>query len=128
MLLEERRQVVDDQRRIINRLISNLKHYYLLVHDWFEDKGTILFSDFLTRWSTYKQLHQARRTTLEAFFRAHNCHHLKLIEERLAAVRNAALLTEDPAIIRPKQLLVNKGLVLAVPRARQPKIDLVARY
>ena len=52
MLLEERRQVVDDQRRIINRLISNLKHYYPLAHDWFEDKGTILFCDFLTRWPT----------------------------------------------------------------------------
>ena len=64
----------------------------------------------LTRWLTFKQLHQARRTTLEAFFRAHNCHHPKLIEERLATVRNAAPLTEDPAIIRPKQLLV-EGLV-----------------
>lgn len=110
MLLEERRQVVDDQRRIINRLISNLKHYYPLAHDWFEDKGTILFCDFMTRWPTFKQLHQARRTTLEAFFRAHNCHHPKLIEARLATMRNAVPLTEDPAIIRPKQLLV-EGLV-----------------
>jgi len=37
LLLEERRQIVDEQRRITNRLISNLKQYYPLAHEWFED-------------------------------------------------------------------------------------------
>lgn len=106
LLLEERRQVVDDQRRITNRLISNLKHYYPLAHEWFEEKATVLFCDFLTRWLTLKPLQLARRTTLEAFFRTHNSHHPKLVEERLAAIRSATPLTEDPAILKPKQLLV----------------------
>lgn len=59
----------------------------------------------LTRWPTLKPLQLARRTTLEAFFRTHNSHH-QLVEERLAAIRSATPLTEDPAILIPKQLLV----------------------
>jgi hypothetical protein len=107
-LLEERRQGADDQRRIINRLISNLKHYYPLAHEWFEEKATVLFCDFLTRWPTLKQLQLARRTTLEAFFRAHNCHHPKLVVERLAAIKSPTLLTGDLAILKPKQPLVER--------------------
>lgn len=106
LLLEERRQIVDEQRRITNRLISNLKQYYPLAHEWFEDKGTQLFCEFMARWPTLKQLKQARRKTLEAFFREHNCHHHKLVEERLASIKSAMPLTEDLAVIRPKQLLV----------------------
>jgi transposase len=54
LLLEERRLMVNDQTRITNRLISTLKHYYPQAHEWFEDKGAILFCDFLTRWPTLK--------------------------------------------------------------------------
>ena len=33
LLLEERRQIVDEQRRITNRMVSNLKQYYPLAHE-----------------------------------------------------------------------------------------------
>ena len=105
-LIEERRQIVDEQRRITNRLTSTLKHYFPQAHECFEQKATLLFCDFLTRWPTLKKVQQARRTTLEAFFREHNSHHPKLIEARLAAIKSATPLTEDPAVVKPKQLLV----------------------
>jgi hypothetical protein len=60
LLLEERRQIVDEQRRLTNRLISNLKQYYPPAHEWFENKGTTLFCEFMARWPTLKQLRQAR--------------------------------------------------------------------
>jgi transposase len=123
LLLEERRQIVDEQRRIINRMISNLKQYYPLAHEWFDRKATPLFCEFIARWPTLKQLRQARRKTLETFFAEHNCHHHRLVEERLASIKNAVPLTEDPAIVRPKQLLV-EGL------AEQLRITLktIARF
>lgn len=110
LLLEERRRVVDEQRRITNCLISNLKQYYPLAHEWFDHKATQLFCDFMIRWPTLKQLKLARRATLKDFFRTHNCHRTKLVEERLASIKGAVPLTEDPAIIQPKRLLV-EGLV-----------------
>ena len=104
-LVEQRRRVVDDSKRITNRLTSALKQYYPQVVQWFDAKDTVLFCDFLSRWPTFKQVKQARRATLEAFFREHNARPAKLVKERLAAIKSATPLTEDVAVIMPHQLL-----------------------
>ena len=39
---------------------------------WFSDKDTTSFCDFLSQWPTFKAVHQARRATLERFFRQHH--------------------------------------------------------
>jgi transposase len=105
-LVEQRRRVVDDSKRITNRLTSALKQYYPQVVQWFDAKDTVLFCDFLSRWPTLKQAKHARRATLEAFFREHNARSAKLVEARLAAIKSATPLTEDVAVITPHQLLV----------------------
>ena len=69
---EHRRRLVGDQVRLTNRLTSTLKNYFPHVLQWFEDKDTTLFCDFLTQWPTLKAAQLARRTTLERFFRAHH--------------------------------------------------------
>jgi transposase len=105
-LLEERRRLVDDQTRFTNRLTSALKDYFPQALDWFEDKATTLFCDFLTRWPTLKQVKLARRTTLESFFCDHHSHSPNLLKARLIAIKSASPLTDDPAVIEPKRLLV----------------------
>ncbi len=109
-LVEERREFVDEQTRITNRLTSSLKEYFPLANEWFEEKASVLFCDFLGNWPTLKKLQGARRTTLLKFFRQHHSNHSELIEERLAALQRATPITSDVAIITPKQLLV-EGLV-----------------
>jgi transposase len=104
-LVEQRRRVVDDSKRITNRLTSALKQYYPQVVQWFDAKDTVLFCDFLSRWPTLKQVKHARSATLEAFFREHNARSAKLVKERLAAIKSATPLTEDVAVITPHQLL-----------------------
>ena len=104
-LVEQRRRVVDDSKRITNRLTSALKQYYPQVVEWFDAKDTVLFCDFLSRWPTLKQVKHARRATLQAFFREHNARSAKLVEERLAAIKSATSLTEDIAVITPHRLL-----------------------
>jgi transposase len=105
-LVERRRDLVGDQNRLTNRLCDTLKQYYPQALEWFDDRGTVLFCDFLTRWPTLLAARRARRTTLEAFFHAHNGRRANLIEARLESIRAATPLTEDPGIVAPCRLHV----------------------
>ena len=109
-LVEMRRRLIDDQTRLTNRLTSALKNYFPQPLQWFPDKDSLLFCDFLQRWPTLKALRQARRSTLERFFHEHNVRKEQLIEQRIQAIRSAAALTHDEAVIQPFALLV-KALV-----------------
>src|SRR5204863_279358 len=80
--------------------------YFPDVLTWFADKDTILFCDFLTRWTTLKQLKRARRATLLSFFHDHHVRSQARIDERLKAIKSATPLTDDLAVILPNQLLV----------------------
>ncbi len=105
-LVEQRRCLVDDQTRITNRLTSALKNYFPQPLQWFNDKDTTIFCDFLTRWSTLKALQHARRASLERFFRQHHVRYPKVIEQRVQAIKTATALTTDEGVIAPYSLLV----------------------
>ena len=105
-LVEMRRRLVNDQTRITNRLTSTLKNYYPQALEWFADKTSIVFCDFLARWPTPKAARAARRTTLKRFFDEHNARRPKRIEERIDAIKCAVPLTEDTGVIEPCVLLV----------------------
>jgi transposase len=103
-LTEHRRELVDDKTRLTNRLGNTLKQYYPQVLDWFEDRDTYLFCDFLTRWPTLTQVKRARQAGIRAFFHAHNGRRPKVIDERLASIKAAVPLTEDLGVIGPCRL------------------------
>jgi transposase len=103
-LTEHRRVLVGDKTRLTNRLTNSLKQYYPQALDWFEDRDTILFCDFLTRWPTLAQVKRARQASLKAFFHAHNGRRPQLISARLDSIKAAVALTEDPGVIVPCQL------------------------
>jgi len=105
-LVAQRRELVGDKTRLTNRLCDTLKQYYPQALDWFGQRDTVLFCDFLTRWPTLLAVRRARRTTLEAFFHAHNGRRANLIEARLESIRAATPLTEDPGIVAPCRLHV----------------------
>jgi transposase len=103
-LVEHRRTLVDDRKRITNRLRCALKQYYPQTLDWFEQLDTVLFCDFITRWPTLTQVKRARNNTLLAFFHQHNMRRAKVLDERLASIKAATPLTMDEAIIIPYRL------------------------
>ena len=105
-LVEHRRRLVGDRVRRTNRLTSTLKNYFPHVLQWFEDKDTTLFCDFLTQWPPLKAAQLARRTTLERFFRAHHVRYPNIIATRIQALKNAIPLTTDAGGIAPHALLV----------------------
>jgi transposase len=105
-LVEHRRRLVGDKVRLTNRLSSTLKNYFPHVLQWFHDKDTTIFCDFLTQWPTLKAVQLARRTTLERFFRAHHVRYADVIEQRIQAIKRATPLTSDEGVIVPNALLV----------------------
>src|SRR5467141_1308884 len=88
-LVEHRRRLVGDKVRLTNRLTSALKNYFPHVLQWFQEKDTVLFCDFLSRWPTLKAVQLARRTTLEGFFRAHHVRSADVITTRIEAIKSA---------------------------------------
>jgi hypothetical protein len=105
-LVEERRFLVDEVTGITNRLTITLKEYYPQVLDWFEQRNTMIFCDFLERWPTLKHVKRARKATLDSFFRQHKAHRSYLVEERIRGIRAATALADDSAIILPRQMLM----------------------
>jgi transposase len=105
-LVEARRRLVGDKVRITNRLTSALKNYFPHVLRGFEDKDTVIFCDFLSRWPTLKAVQLAHRATLETFFRDHHVRSAEVITQRLQAIKAATPLTTDEGIMTPNVLLV----------------------
>jgi transposase len=106
-LVESRRRLVDDRTRITNRITSSLKNYFPQPLQWFKDKDTDVFCDFLERWSTLKAAQLARRSTLKRFFCEHNVRRPDVIEKRIDAIKSATSLTNDAGVIAPNVLLVH---------------------
>jgi transposase len=105
-LVEMRRRLVDDQTRSTNRITTALKNYFPQVLQWFTDKDSVLFCDFLQRWPTLKAARLARRATLERFFHEHNVRRRELIARRIDAIKAASPLTNDKGVIIPNALHV----------------------
>jgi hypothetical protein len=124
-LVEQRRLLVDDVRRLTNRITNALKQYFPQPLEWFKDKDTLVFCDFLTQWPTLKQVQRARKTRLSTFFYEHNVRYPHIIEQRIRAITSATAITFDPAVIEPNRLLVEalvgqlRPLLQAVERFEQ---------
>src|SRR4030095_1736454 len=105
-LVEHRRRLVGDKVRCTNRLTSVLKNYFPHVLQWFQEKDTGIFCDFLSRWPTLKAAQLARRSTLEHFFREHHVRSADVIQTRIEAIKGAVALTTAIGVITPNALLV----------------------
>jgi transposase len=105
LLVQARRQLVDERTALLLQLIATLKCYYPLALNLFgEDPGLPMAREFLRRWPNLQKLKAAKPAVLRTFFYKHNSRSEEKIKERLKAIAAAAPLTEDPAIIEPLQL------------------------
>lgn len=105
-LVENRRMLVAEKVRLTNRIIAALKGYYPQVLDWFEDKDTQVFCEFLSRYPSLKTAQAAPKAELEQFFRTHHVVQAKTIDRRCEQIEQGVVLTEDAGIVEPLQLLV----------------------
>lgn len=102
-LVEHRRTLIADRVRVTNRITASLKLYYPHVLEWFEDKSTLVFCDFVERWPDLKSAKKARKKTLESFFYEHNSRYSEVIKQRIEAIKSATPLTLDEGVILPNQ-------------------------
>jgi transposase len=105
-LTEYRRKLVQDRVNMSNRITALLKNYFPQALDWFNEKDTTIFCDFLLKWPTLSHAKRARKQTLLSFFESHNARYPKVNEKRIQAIKQAMSLTDDPGVLEPNQLMV----------------------
>jgi transposase len=105
--LKSRRDLVHDRTRLTNRITNALKAYFPQVLEWFRDKDSAVFADFLERWPTLEAAQRARKDTLEAFFRTSNVRRTATIKRRIDAIREERPLHSDDAVTIPARMLVD---------------------
>ncbi len=69
---ESRRILVGEKVRLTNRITAALKNFYPQVLDWFEDKDTQVFCDFLTLYPNLDAAQSASADELTRFFKSHH--------------------------------------------------------
>ncbi|MBM0743389.1 IS110 family transposase [Phormidium sp. CLA17] len=104
--VESRRMLVQEKVRLTNRITASLKSYFPQVLDWFEDKDTRLFCDFLQQFPDVKSAQAATSQQLTLFFRSHTVVRRTAITRRIQQIQDAGPpLTPDEAIVVPAQAL-----------------------
>jgi transposase len=103
---ESRRKLVNEKKRVLQRLQCLLKSYYPLALELLGDSlGTFLGQDFLIRWASLARLKRAHPNHLLKFFREHNCRSSAKNEQRIELIRGARPLTSDQAIVGPSEMM-----------------------
>ena len=105
-LLEYRRKVVQDKVDLTNRITATLKNYYPQALDWFKEKDTMVFCDFLTRWPSLSQVKKSRKKTLFDFFQQHHSRYGEVNKKRCDEIKSSIALTDDQGVIEPNQILI----------------------
>lgn len=103
-LLEFRRAQVQERITLTNRITAIAKNYFPQVVDWFNEKDTIIFCDFVEKWPTLKKAKRARKQTLIDFFESHNSRYTTINEARVTEIKNAHELTDDPGVIEASEI------------------------
>lgn len=105
-LVEYRRSLVQDSVDLSNKITATLKNYYPQVLEWFKEKDTMIFCNFIQKWPSLEKVKKARKETLLNFFNAHNSRYTGVNNKRIDSIKNAMALTEDKGVIEPNQLLI----------------------
>lgn len=104
--VESRRRLVGEKVRLTNRITASLKSYFPQVLDWFEDKDTLVFCDFIEQFPEVKTAQASTPEALTQFFRDHQVIRKTAIQRRIQQIQDAGPpLTQDEAITVPAQAL-----------------------
>lgn len=121
LLVEYRRQSVDEQTRLTNQATSLLKCYYPLALECAGGLDTLQACEFLQRWPSLQALQKTTPSRLRKFYQRHGCRRVALIEQRIETIRQAQPLTTDPAIVASLSLRLRT--VVAQLQALIPQIQ-----
>jgi hypothetical protein len=106
LLVEARREAVDDKTRFLNRLTAQLKMFFPQVLDWFSTVDTVVVGRLLQKWPTLDELQRASATKVAAFLRKHRIPDSRiaalqqLIQQSVVAIRDTAVLESSALIVK----------------------------
>ncbi len=104
--VENRRKLVQERVNLSNKITATLKNYYPQVLDWFKEKDTAIFCNFIARWPSLPDAKKAQKRTLMGFFNDHNSRYPDVNERRIKDIKEAIALTDDRAVIEPNKMMV----------------------
>lgn len=105
-LLEYRRKLVQDRVDLSNSITAYLKNYFPQVLDWFKEKDTIIFCNFVAKWSTLAAIKKVRKQTLFNFFNQHSSRYPAVNEKRFSDIKATQALTNDLGVIEPNRIMI----------------------
>ena len=105
-LVEDRRQLVDEKTRCLNRLTQRLKLYFPQALSWFGNVDSVLLWKFLQQWPDLEALRKVRRSKLQAFLERDRRCSAPDIEALWPALQQAVPATHDAAVIGSSVLWV----------------------
>lgn len=120
ILVEQRRVLVNDRKRLGNRLTDVLKGYFPQVLELFPKMGRAVLCNFILQYPTLEHAQRASKEELIRFFRA-NKSALRLAQ-RLEYIINAVPLTDDPTTINTSALMAEtlaRQILLLIERIEQ---------
>lgn len=117
-LVEDRRCLVDEKTRALNRLTGRLKMYFPQVLSWFGSVDSVWVWRFLEKWPELGVVQRARRSTVQAFLERDRRHAAPDLEELWPSIRAAVPATHDAAVIASSVLFV-RTVVQQLERLRQ---------
>jgi transposase len=122
LLVEYRRQLVEQQTGLSNRLTGLLKLYFPQALAWAGELATVQACDFLQRWPTLAKVQQTAPLKLRQFYSAHGCRKAGVIEQRLQEIKLAQPLTRDGAVIT-----ASLAMVQATTSQLRPVLEAIAQ-
>lgn len=106
LLVEGRRQLVNEMTKLTNRLTSHLKSYYPQALEWAGDLNSRQACDFLERWPTLEAIQQARPATVKKFYLSYGRPRTETLKQRQEQIERSVALTEDPAVVLAGTMMV----------------------
>jgi transposase len=106
LLVEARREAVDDKTRYVNRLTSQLKMYFPQILGWFSSVDSVVVGQLLQKWPTLVDLQRAQAAKVAAFLAKHLIPDSRiallqqLVGQAIPAIRDTAVLESSVLIVR----------------------------
>src|SRR4051794_23627168 len=118
LLVEARREAVDDKTRYLNRLTAQLKVFFPQILAWFSTPDTVVVGRLLQKWPTLDRLQHAPARQVAGFLREHRIQDSRILTlQQLIAEAVAAV--EDKAVLESSVLIVAR-IVRQLETLRQP--------
>jgi Transposase IS116/IS110/IS902 family len=105
--------LVGEKVRLTNRITAVLKSYFPQVLDWFEEKDTLVFCEFIEQFPAVEVAQAATPQPLTQFFHDHHVTRKSAIHRRIQPIQQAGPpLTTDASIVIPAQALIRTLIAL----------------